>query len=248
MCLQVVVWCVVYALCTVTQRGVQEPLARIVMRMLRPLPAISDPAVARGHISTFSPRQLATTVWGLSTLQLHSGPLYDTAAPLLMQHMRSASDKALSMAAAAYARAGVQERSRLALQLLCSVLAALRARIAQGSCIPDVIADTVWHAWRGCGAHQHLQVASGAGRSRSIAGDGSTPSMASTPSTGGSHTEDAEAGAVGQFDRLAAAGGADVAAGGEAQTARVTSADLPAVRQALAAAVSGLGECRDQVR
>lgn len=237
-----------------TSGEVQAPLAAIVMRMLRPLPAIQDPAAARGHISTFSPRQLATTVWGLSTLELHSGPLYETAAPHLMEHMRTASDKALSMVAGTYARPAVQERSRTALPVLRSVLASLRARIAHGSCIPDVIADTVWHAWRGCRAHQHLQAISPSGHSISLTADGSTPSIASTPSTAASQPETVEAvqsegAAVAPFDRLvvAAAAKSDVAAGAEVQAAAVTSADLPAVRQALAAAVSALGECRPQV-
>lgn len=227
----------------------QAPLAQIVMRMLRPMPQIADPSAARGHITTFSPRQLATTVWGLCRLELHSGPLYDAAATPLMQHMRGASDKALSMVSSTYSRAPVQDRSRMALAVLRSVLASLRARILSGSCIPDVIADTAWHAWCGCRAQPLPQVGSPRGPSRVLTIGDSTPSMASTASTGTSQPDPPDPAQAAQWDRAVATcrGDGEVAARSSEQAASVTNTDLPAVRQALTAAVSSLGECRPQV-
>eukprot|EP00892_Ulva_mutabilis_P007199 jgi/Ulvmu1/4851/UM020_0137.1 len=240
----------------------QEPVAQIVMRMLRPLPAIQEPAAAVGHISTFSPRQLATAVWSLSSLNLHSGPLYDIAAPLLIRSMAASSDKALSMAAATYSRPAVQERSRLALPLLRAVLCSLRERIVRGSCIPDVIADTVWQAWRGCAADTQRRAVSPSGRSSLM--EDSLASTPSTLSTGASQREATEARTTKKFDQLVAAsqgrkpitqvGGKAVAHAGAGQlggaepgTAQLASADLAAVRRALSAAVSSLGECQPQV-
>lgn len=228
---------------------VQAPVAQIVMRMLRPLPVIPDPAAARGHITTFAPRHLATAVWALGMLDLHAGPLYDVAAPQLMERLADASDKALSMAAATYARPAVQERSHMALPLLRAVLLALRSRVARGSCIPDVIADTAWHAWRGCCAQGRRRIPSPCGRSSSLAAE-STASMASTHSTGTLQREALEPRGVVRFDRLIAASGGESAAveGARPTAAKLSSADLPAVRAALAAAVSSLGQCQPQVR
>lgn len=127
----------------------QEPVGKLVVRMLRPLPAVGDERISRGHLSSFSPRHHINVLWGLSKLGLHSTALYDTSAALLIPHMVGVGDKGLAMLASVFGGgfAHTRQKSQLALPLLCSVADSAHARVLQGRIIPDALAQCIWHLW-----------------------------------------------------------------------------------------------------
>ena len=122
--------------------------------MLRPIPNIPDERVARGHIDTFEPRQLCTTLWALAKLGLHSSELYAAAAPLLMRMRRDIGDKGLAELAATYTRPAVQTATNTHRAVLLMVARATAERVQAGSMVPSALGETLWDLWR-CQAHSN---------------------------------------------------------------------------------------------
>ena len=123
---------------------VQEPVGKLVVRMLRPLPAVGDERISRGHLSSFLPRHHINVLWGISRLGLHSEALYDACAGHLIPQMKGVGDQGLAMLASVFGGGFPHARrsSRLALPLLCAVGDSAHARVLRGSIIPDAVSYT----------------------------------------------------------------------------------------------------------
>ena len=125
----------------------QEPVAHMVRHMLRPVPAIPDVRIARGHLSTFEPRHLCNVVWAMSRLGLHSGALYDAAALPLLRHRTSIADKGLAELASAFAAPAVQAVASSHNAVLYMVTTEAARRVRAGSFVPDALAQVLWTIW-----------------------------------------------------------------------------------------------------
>lgn len=134
-------------LCCLSKSGVrvQELLQPLFAHMLRPLPPISDARAHNGHLSVLQPRELATILWSLSALGMPNTTAHTLAAPLLLRMRRHVADKGLAALAAAYRPESDNEVAAAAsCALLHMVAHEARARVQQGSMVPDALAEVVW--------------------------------------------------------------------------------------------------------
>jgi hypothetical protein len=77
--LAVLTWCPCIATSSFEVRSkVRIPGGKLVHHMLREVPTVDDPRIARDHISTFLPQNLSNALWAPVRLNLHSGSLHNT--------------------------------------------------------------------------------------------------------------------------------------------------------------------------
>lgn len=124
-------------------------MGKLAVRMLRPLPPVPDERVSRGHLTSFEPRHHIHVLWGLSTLGLHSTPLYDSSLALLTPQMGDVGDRGLAMLASVFGGGSGNARNhcRLALPLLCAIGDCAKRRVLKGSIVPDALAQCIWNLW-----------------------------------------------------------------------------------------------------